>query len=169
MLGLCRCGAREAEFAMRSCTQRIPMTRLARTLLDEETLSAEALLLSRYLLGRGPQEETVARYVTANRRLFAEPFEPRDAAVLDYCRRHPRALPLLDAGAGLVAGQSLLRKKILVMAAILETTTSCAPDFLPAPTPGPALAVQLLGLALAAGCKSLAGTALWLVASRSRR
>jgi hypothetical protein len=92
-------------------------------LLDEETLSAEALLLGRYLLGRGPQEETVARYVTANRRLFAEPFEPRDVAVLNYCRRHPRALPLLDAGAGLVAGQSLLRKKSLVMAAILEMTT----------------------------------------------
>src|SRR5687767_14205873 len=87
-----------------------------------DELRAEAILFGRYLVGRAPDEELVERYCRANEKLFAR--ELRDPAAV-YAREHPWAIPMLDAATGLVALRghpSLLRKKLLVMVAILETT-----------------------------------------------
>jgi hypothetical protein len=73
----------------------------------------------------------VARYVAASRRHFPEPLAPDDAAVLAWIRRHPRSVGLLDAAAGLLRPGGALRSRVLLMAAVLETTPEFADDFLP--------------------------------------
>jgi hypothetical protein len=88
--------------------------------VNHEGLRAEALLFGRYLIGRDPSEALVDRYVRANETLFAG---AGDDAVLSYARRHPWSIAMLDAAEGLRNGrESLLRKKLLVMTAIVETT-----------------------------------------------
>lgn len=87
-----------------------------------DDLRAEAIAFGRYLIGHAPADDLIERYCRANEKLLAR--EPKDPAVR-YAREHPWTIPMLDAATGLVTlrgGYSLLRKKLLVMMAILETT-----------------------------------------------
>ena len=95
----------------------------------------QARLFARYLLRCDPAEELIARYVAASESLFQGPTNADDAALLAFVDRHPTALPFIDAAAGLMRPASLLRKKILLMAAILEASVDHASEFL-APPPG---------------------------------
>lgn len=88
--------------------------------MDE--LRTEAIAFGRYLVDREPAEELIERYCHANQVLFAGQGSDADRAVLEFARRHAWAIPMLDAAAGLTAHDSLLRKKLLVMTAIVETT-----------------------------------------------
>jgi hypothetical protein len=88
--------------------------------MDE--LRTEARVFGRYLVDREPAEELIERYCRANELLFAPDASDADNSVVDFARRHPWAIAMLDAAAGLTAHDSLLRKKLLVMTAILETT-----------------------------------------------
>ena len=90
-----------------------------------DDLRDEAIRFGRYLVGEIPGEELIDRYCRANAELFATP-GPEDQRLLDLARRHPRTIAMLDAGTGLAAPQSLFRKKLLVMMAILETTPAYA-------------------------------------------
>ena len=93
-------------------------------------LHQEGRQLARYLMGVEPVPEILSRYVSGSRELWADaPDEPE----LRWWRRHPCLLPVLDAAAGLMYPQSLLRKKVLLMTAILETTPEHAEFFLRAP------------------------------------
>ena len=145
------------------------MSRPDLELEDEEALRAEALLFTGYLLGQRPEPEWVERYVAACRTLLPRPPDPRDEALLAFCARHPRAVAYLDAAAGLLARESLLRKKILVMAAILETTTRCAPEFLPRTASAPALVARLAGLGITAAFETFVGAALFVAVGGLRR
>src|SRR5687768_16994168 len=78
----------------------------------------EGLLFARYLLDRDPPAELITRYVVASARLFAGTSSSHDVAVLSFIQRYPSALPFLDAAAGLLGKGLLLRKKLLLMAAI---------------------------------------------------
>jgi len=53
--------------------------------------------------------------------------------MLEFVRRHPWSLPPLDATAALMDPQGLLRKKLFLMLAILETTTTHVDVFTPKP------------------------------------
>ncbi len=86
-----------------------------------DDLRDEAIRFGRYLVGEVPADELIERYCRANAELFGAP-NPEDRRLLELARRHPRTIAMLDAGTGLAAPQSLLRKKLLVMMAILETT-----------------------------------------------
>ena len=88
--------------------------------MDE--LRTEALVFGRYLVDREPAEILVDRYCRANELLFAGQGSDEDRAVVAFACRHPWSVPMLDAAAGLTAAESLLRKKLLVMTAIIETT-----------------------------------------------
>ncbi len=76
-------------------------------------------MFGRYLIGRDPGDALVERYCRANQALFAS---GADDEVLTFARAHPWSIAMLDAGSGLRGGDSLLRKKLLVMTAIVETT-----------------------------------------------
>lgn len=95
----------------------------------------EAGLFARYLLDRDPPEELIARYIAASEQVFPRLPTGDEAALLAFVHRHPGALPFVDAAAGVLLPGSLLRKKILLMAAILEASVHHAREFL-APPPG---------------------------------
>lgn len=86
-----------------------------------DQLRTEALVFGRYLVGREPSEDLVDRYRRANERLFGSP-GPEEQVIIDFALRRPWSLPMLDAALGLTQSASLLRKKLLVMTAIVETT-----------------------------------------------
>jgi hypothetical protein len=101
------------------------------------TLAEEYRLFARYLLRVEPPSELIERYVAAHQRMLGEP----DGPELRFVHRHPRALPFLDAALGLGRTRSLLRKKIFLTAAILETSPLYAEFFLdPSSTPARTLA-----------------------------
>ena len=112
----------------------------------DDVLAAEGRLFGRYLVGREPTPAMIERYVAANLTHFTEPLRADDAAVLAFVRRHPRSIGSLDAAAGLLRPGGPLRNKILLMAAILETTPEFADQFLPRQV-GPLALVLQVGVA----------------------
>lgn len=90
----------------------------------------EGEVFSRYLVGRAASAETLDRFAEGCLRLFGNEAESPDASVTRFACRHPASLPFLDAASGLVAQDSLLRRKLLLMFAILETTPAHANRFL---------------------------------------
>lgn len=134
----------------------------------QRELEDEARTFGRYLVGRIPPAELVARYCEAMSVLLAEPASPRDAALLAFARRHPWSLSCLDAAAGLLERDGLLRSKLLVLTAVLETSPTFADEFLPR---GASLARLLSGLGVAgvaAVLRLALGLLLWPLAVRSR-
>jgi hypothetical protein len=97
------------------------------------TLLEEAALFSRYILGRETTAEIKERYAQGCRKLMGGEPRPEDSAAVDFAVRHPWSLPFLDAAAGLVAPDSLLRKKLFVALAIVEATPEHADFFSPKP------------------------------------
>ena len=126
----------------------------------QETLRAEAVALSRYLIGVTPAPELVDRYVAASAALFPDPPPPRDRAVLEAALRHAWALPFLDAVEALLRPKSRLHDKALLMAAVLEATPQHAARFLPLPRSAPRLLVELAGLGALAAWHALGGLVL---------
>ena len=108
----------------------------SRNSADQNT--ADFKLIARYLIDADPPAELANRYVAAHRELFGDVAAPE----WEFVRQHPRALPYLDAAAGVLARQSLLRKKILLAAAILEASPAYA-DFFLAEVEG---RIRILGL-----------------------
>jgi hypothetical protein len=136
--------------------------------VPEAELDTEARTFTRYLVGRPPPPELVARYREANAVLFVDPTEPVDAAVVDFVRRHPWSVGLLDAAVGLRRPGSLLRNKILVMTAILETSPAFADEFLTPPVHPVVLVLRTAVLGTLAVARALAGLALYPAAARAR-
>jgi hypothetical protein len=127
---------------------------------DEARLHAEAVAFTRYLLRVDPTSEVTVRYVAANRALLSEPPTARDCALLETCLARPWTLPFLDAAEARRDPPSLLRKKVLVLSAVLETTTQFAPHFLPLKRWGPALFLELGFLGSLAVFRMLGGMVL---------
>lgn len=135
---------------------------------DPQQLQIEALAFSRYLVGRDPSRELIDRYEKANRALFTEPVEQRDAALVEFVNRHPWSVSLLDAASGLLRPNGLLRGKILTMGAILEASPEFADQFLPRHAHPVTLVVRLSLLGFVAAARAALGTLLYAVAVRSR-
>ena len=91
---------------------------------------AEALSFGRYLAGSWPSETDLALYLQA---LETRPFDTtdRDRRTLDFVVRHPRVLGIIDGGLALRRPQSVVRQRLLLMAAILEASPAHAEQFLP--------------------------------------
>ena len=138
----------------------------AMTASDDATLDAEATLFGRYLVGSSPGPELLARYRDASRVLWPAGASPRDAALLAFVHRHPWSVGPLDAAAALLDPGSVLRSKILLTGAILETTTTHADEFLPRTVPVPLLLWRLVASGTLAVAQAIVGAALWRVAGR---
>jgi hypothetical protein len=108
----------------------------------------EALVFGRHLVGRTPPAELLDRYEQACLRLFPDRAPPDEEAVIAFARRHPWSVGCLDAASALLRPQGRLRGKLLVMAAILETSPVFADEFLPrsASLPGLVSRVALHGI-----------------------
>ena len=129
-------------------------------------LAAEARRFARYLVGRDPAPALVDRYVAACRTLFPERPEPGDAAVLAFVRRHGWSVGPLDAAAGLRRPGGALRSRILVMAAILETSPEFADDFLPRHLGPVALVLRVAGAGTIAVLEAMVGLPLHAAVAR---
>lgn len=123
-------------------------------------LARECRLFAAYLIGEAPPEEIIARYTQANQALL--PDSSDSGRVVDFVSRHPWALPFLDAACGLLRGDDLLRKKLLVLLAILEATPRYADRFLPPPARGIVpLAAEVGWSGVVATVKCAVGILLW--------
>jgi len=131
--------------------------------MNDTDLRTEARVFGRYLVGEAPSEVLVERYRAAN---HAIPAVQGDDAVVAYTRQHPWSVSLLDAAAGLVASGSLLRKKLLVMTAIVETTPELATKTEPRVVGLPQLAVRLGVAGVRTAFEVTAGLALSAVVKR---
>lgn len=120
--------------------------------MEDATLRREAQLLSRHLLAVDPPDEVVGRYVEAHAARIGAGSR-RDRAVMALVHERPALLPALDAAAALAARESLLRHKLVLIAAILETTPALAPRFEP-PSAGRAFTLARLALHGLAGAAS---------------
>ena len=120
-------------------------------------LHQEAAALGRYLLGRPAPAEALERYVEGSLRLFEGSGSREDLSIVAFIRRHSWSLPPLDAACGLLRPQSLLRQKLILMLAILETMPEVASDFLPVARPRALVVGRLLTAGLVAGLKTAVG------------
>lgn len=137
---------------------------------DAVPMRDEAIRLGRYLVGGAPADELVERYARAHAHVLREPPTRADEAVLAFVRAHPWSLPLLDAGTAIVPGAPLLRRKLLVMMAILEATPEHAERTLPVDGIGlPRLLLRLGRAGAAAAVKMAAGAALAAAVTRRAR
>lgn len=110
---------------------------------SDAALAGEARLFGRYLVGREPGDALVARYVAACRTHFPDAPRADDAAVLAFVRRRPWSVGMLDAASGLLRPGGPLRNRILLMAALLESTPEFADHFLPRQVGPLALALRV--------------------------
>jgi hypothetical protein len=131
-------------------------------------LAAEGAVFGRYLTGRTPPADLVARYADAGSALFTAPVSPQDAAVVAFAVRHPWSVAPLDAAAGLLRPGGTLRSKILVMAAILEASPAFADEFLPRASGAVGLFLRLALHGTRAVAQVLVGLPLYWLASRGR-
>ena len=136
--------------------------------LESEYVDVEARAFARYLVGRTPPAEIVERYRAADATLFATPPAAVDASLVAFVRRHPWSVWFLDPAVGLLRPGSLLRNKVLVMAAILETSPAFADEFLSRPVHPVVLALRVIGLGTLAVLRAGLGMVLYPAAARAR-
>jgi hypothetical protein len=87
----------------------------------------EAIILGTYLLGKPPLQKQVDRYCEACLILRLDTYITDPVTKVAFQR--PYLIPYFDAALALGKEKKLLRKKILLMLAILETSTECYDDF----------------------------------------
>ncbi|MCH8332818.1 hypothetical protein IIC65_02700 [Candidatus Sumerlaeota bacterium] len=123
----------------------------------DERLGLEARRFAWYLLRREPPQQLVQRYVQACRLLFPHPLDRSDQQVIDFAVTRPWSVPLLDAATGLRRPDAPLRRKILLMAALLEASPFGAEDFMPRRCSRTRLFLELASCGLAAAVKVVLG------------
>jgi hypothetical protein len=104
----------------------------------EESLAREARLLARYLLDVDCPAEMISLYRKANGDRNYDhkgdhDYDHKGDRVTRFAFAHPWSIAYLDAAGALVHGGAALRRKILIMAAILEASPRFVAEFLPAP------------------------------------
>lgn len=129
-----------------------------------ETSARECRILSRHLIAVAPSREIVARYRAARATLLGTGAPQTRVEKLAY--RQPLLIGILDAGCGLVARDHPLRRKLLILTAILETTPNHARRFLPTRNRRPFILLELSLAGVIAACKALLGVPLVLLVGR---
>jgi hypothetical protein len=128
----------------------------------------ECAVFCLYLTGRPPDPPLTGRYLQAQALLFSDDQDAAQTGPVTFARRHPWSLPYLDALLAVLDPQSLLRKKLHVMVAILETTPDFTGLFFPERQPGLLAGLKLLGYGCASMGKLLVGLLVYPLAVRAR-
>jgi len=90
---------------------------------DRQTLARECAVFTGYLVKTAPTPLVVARYTDAHDQpALALAPAPDERALLSLARRSPTAARLADSYARLFAPTGTLRRKLVLLFAILETT-----------------------------------------------
>lgn len=113
---------------------------------EDSLLESECRVFTRFLIGVAPEAYVIEKYVEAHGKVAAltggDAFERR---MVRIAARGPVLAKAVDAYARLAAPRSLLRNKLVLLLAILE---SCAPSYrLLEAVDGAAVPVQFLRLA----------------------
>ncbi len=125
-----------------------------------EAPAPEARAFLRYVAGRDVPPRAIALYAAHACRETAS--HPADLAILRFALERPWALGLLDGGLAWLRPDALLRRRLLLAAAIAETQPELCDAFLPRERPARYLLTVAWTLVRAA-CESIAGAALLLV------
>lgn len=90
----------------------------------------EAETLGRYLLGKYPDEKSIALYCEA---MAVKPvtLNAREEKLFRFLLRNPWSAGMIDSALAFSRNKSAVRRKILFMSAILETRPQYAELFLP--------------------------------------
>jgi hypothetical protein len=100
----------------------------------DAAIAAEGRALGRYIICKPAGDFAVALYARATAMPeFA--LDERSARIRDVAVRSPWLIAALDGALALSAPGNAFRKRILLMAAILETQPEFAADFLPSARP----------------------------------
>lgn len=99
---------------------------------DAASLATEAATVGRYLLGRPIDDASVELYVRAVSRGLA-PLDPADQRLFGRAIRHPWLLGFLDGAVSLRQRRGGVRRRLLMMFAILEASPVYCEHFLPQP------------------------------------
>jgi hypothetical protein len=99
-----------------------------------DALDLECRQFAEYLIHDTPDKTIVERYTQAHQALGLKIDAPLDQRIMDLAVRHKWTLGPLDAICGLRRPRATLRRKLLLLTAILETTTTYSDEFLPTVT-----------------------------------
>jgi hypothetical protein len=131
--------------------------------MPQRSAEAEARTISRYLVGRDCAPAMIERY-TKGRALITG--ASGNDEVIEFGLRRPWSLPFLDAAAAIIPGGEALRARVLLMAAVLETSPDFATDFFPREVNRERLVMELVTSSLAAGARLAVGVPLLLLVRR---
>lgn len=125
---------------------------------EDEALAAESRMFAKYLLGVDLPRELQERYLQACRKLIGMPPGPETL----FARCHPWAIPCLDGAIGLLCPGSDLRRRVFVMAAVLEATPRYAEFYLSVPRSAGRIWAELMVQGLRYGINIFVGIPLYL-------
>ncbi len=130
---------------------------------DMAQLRREVMSFTRYLLGRPATSRLIARYEHALEKLeLALPATRFEDRLLRVGALHPLTAEMLDTACAFRAKESLLRKRLFVLAGLLETEPSYAERFLRQPPGRLRIAAGLAGTGLRTALSLVLGTPLLL-------
>jgi hypothetical protein len=90
----------------------------------EALLEEECRVFTRYLLGSVPHDYVLGKYVEAHKVTTAFVSKTRfDSFLMRTAVRHPLLVKLADSYSRIAAPRSVLRKKLVLLLAILETSS----------------------------------------------
>jgi hypothetical protein len=126
-------------------------------------LEREVRSFTKYLIGRPASERVAGRYADALAILDLEqPTSRFDSRLLRLGGLHPLLAGSLDTASAFLARDSLLRRRLFVLAGLLETEPSYADRFLRQPPGRLGIVVGLAVLGLRSALNLVVGTPLLL-------
>jgi hypothetical protein len=137
-------------------------------MVNRDEIARESRIITEYLLDQAPRQELIDRYVEGNTALLNEKFPRSDRAVMEFVRRNPWTLPYLDAAYSILQPGALLRRKILLQLAILETTPHFTDHFMTQHLSVPRFLCHLSGYGLSAFIKMIIGFFIYPFAVKRR-
>jgi hypothetical protein len=137
---------------------------------SRQRLRTEGALFARYLVGPAAsiENDLLERYADGCETLFDGSERPADVAVVEFVRRHPWALACVDAAAALFCPQTLIRKKLLLLLAVLETAPAHVGSFTSVPRSRAGIVLRLVWWAGRNAGQALIGAVVLWLARRGR-
>ena len=129
---------------------------------DAAELRREAFLIASYLLHRQPTDVVIERYISGVQILFKAPTDPAEGKIFSIIRNHPAMLQYFDAVSAVFFPKNLLRNKLLLMVAIIETTPEYCDEFFTTPFSKTGFFLEILSTALKSAWHIIIGLLLML-------